>query len=96
MGNHFGIHGLGTESVHTHSIRDDSDARISEVSRPTEVPVLMKEVKETTRSEFGLSCHDPEACPEVAASYSGAQNVGQETKKRFLSLRRSADEERSC
>ena len=58
MGNRFGIHGL--EAASTHSERDVSEARISEVSRPTEVPVLAKEMKETTRSEFSSSCHDPE------------------------------------
>ena len=51
MGNRFGIHGL--EATSTHSERDDDAARISEVSRPTEVPV-------STRSDFGSSCPDPE------------------------------------
>ena len=69
MGNRFGIHGLEAASV-----RDDSDVRIPEVSRPT-VPVLAKEMKETTRSEFGSSCHDPEeqqtkvVNPEFGARY---------------------------
>ena len=52
MGNRFGIHGL--EAASTHSERDDDEVRISEVSRSTEVPV-------STRSDFGSSCHDPEA-----------------------------------
>ena len=38
MGNCFGIQGLGAEAIH--SIRDDGDVRISEVSRPTEVAEL--------------------------------------------------------
>ena len=54
MGNRFGIHGL--EAASTHSERDVSAARISEVSRPTEDPVLVRE----TRSDFGSSCPDPE------------------------------------
>ena len=79
MGNRFGIHGLGTESIH--SVRDDSVARIPEVSRPTEVT---KEMKETTRSEFGSSCHDIEAVQtKFVARYNGAQNEGQETRSVF-------------
>jgi len=35
MGNRFGIHGLEAASVH--SIRDDSEARISKENRPIEV-----------------------------------------------------------
>ena len=52
MGNRFGIHGLEAASVH--SERDVDDARISNVSRPTEVPVS------ETRSDFASSCPDPE------------------------------------
>ena len=47
MGNRFGIQGLGAEAVH--SIRDVNDARISEVSRPTEG------TKEAVHSEFAAS-----------------------------------------
>ena len=54
MGNRFGIHGLEAASVH--SEREFSDGRISNVSWPTEVPVLVNE----TRSDFGSSCPDPE------------------------------------
>ena len=64
MGNRFGIHGLEAASVH--SERDVSDARISEVSRPTEDPVSVREL----RSDFGSSCPDPEdKQPKFAARY---------------------------
>ena len=84
MGNRFGIHCLETESVH--SIQDVSEARIPDVIRPNEVPVLTKEVKETTRSEFGSSCHDPEdqqtkaVYTEFAQRYSGPQTRGRESE----------------
>ena len=38
MGNHFGIQGVGAEADHI--IRDVNEARISKVSRPTEVTEL--------------------------------------------------------
>jgi len=47
MGKRFGIQGLGAEAVH--SIRDVNNARISEVSRPTE------ETKEVVHPEFAAS-----------------------------------------
>ena len=62
MGNRFGIHGL--EAASTHSERDVSDARISEVSRPTEV------TGSETRSDLGSSYPDPEAVQtKFAARY---------------------------
>ena len=74
MGNRFGIHGLEAASVH--SERDDEEARISEVSRPTEV--------KETRSAFGSSCPDPEAIQtKFTPRYNGAQNEGQETRSVF-------------
>ena len=75
MGNRFGIHGL--EAASTHSERDVSDGRISNVSMPTEVPAVVSE----TRSDFGSSCPDPEVSQtKSGARYNGAQAVGQETK----------------
>ena len=71
MGNRFGIQGLGAEAVH--SIRDVNDARISEVSRPAEVPLHPNSMKETIKSEFGSSCPDTEEIvyPEFGGRYIG-------------------------
>ena len=52
MGNRFGVQGLGAEAVH--SIRDVSEARISEENRPTAVschPEVPKTLNERKRSE---------------------------------------------
>ena len=70
MGNRFGIQGLGAEAVH--SIRDVNDARISEVSRPTEVSLNVNSTKESIKSEFGTSCPDTEDVrkAEFASRYS--------------------------
>ena len=73
MGNRFGIHGL--EAAPVHSERDVSVGRISNVSRPTEVPVS------ETRSDFGSSCPDPEAVEtKFAPRYNGAQSRGRDSK----------------
>ena len=74
IGNRFGIHGLEAASVH--SERDVSNGRISNVSRPTEVPVS------ETRSDFGSSCPDPEdRQTKFAPRYSCSSQVWSEQWK---------------